>query len=303
MPNKLLILIVTFILFTGSLLSQEPEPPCSYPCPPPFKPWTRAVVLNHTLPGGSCPTCLVSFEYWYRECGEEIQVVLGSVHITGNCTQCEGWINWYAADWAVRNNPLIADKIAKGWTDTSRFCYEDYKLSLLACYQWVPGGGGIVINPGGWHTEPCNSTACCKFTLEICKNEDGILETAYQLDSPFIICDEGCFSGCNFYGDYLEKMNNYNNTLEYDNNNTSTAITPNPNDGSFTVNLKNYKLGNYSIVINDLLGNIIFNHSISVNSVDYQYKILLDNSKPGTYIYRIMFDNEVYQTGKLNITK
>jgi hypothetical protein len=297
-----LVLLLSAFTVSISVNAQTPEPPCSYSCAPPFTPWTYVLISNQALPNGSCPTCLITFEYWYRECNGEIQVVLGSVYQTGNCTQCESWIPWYAADWVAKNNPLILGKLAAGWRPETRYCYNDYKLSMVTCYHWVAGGGGIVTNPGGWHTEPCLTTECCVFKLEICKNEDGVIESAYQLQSSPVICEDGCFNGCGFYSDYYEK-NAINTTSEFENVLNPIFISPNPNNGNFRIDFNNSSKGNYSIIIFDILGNTIFSENISVKSIDYQQEISLDKCKAGTYIYNIMLDNEIYQSGKLNIFK
>lgn len=295
-----LVLFLSAFVVSISVFSQPPLPPCDHSCAPPFTQWVLAVETNHTLPGGSCPNCSVSFEYWYRICNGNIEVVVGSVFKSGDCALCDSWITWYAHDWASKHNPAILDVFAANWHLGERYCYDEQKFSMLSCYHWVPGGG--ITNPGGWHSEPCATEECCTFNMTICKNENGDIESAYQQTWPPmpVICEDGCENNCVFFSDSY-KIGSLTENSNEDNN--RVIITPNPNNGNFIVNFNVAEKGVYTVIITDLLGNTIYSESISVNSLSMQKEITLEKCNAGTYLYSIMFDTQSYQSGKISVIK
>lgn len=300
---KHLLAFIPILLVAISISQAQLEPPCTYSCPPPFTEWVHVIDTSQSMPNGACPDCSIAFEYWYRECGGEIQIVLGTVSYTGDCADCVSWMTWYVADWVAKNNPLILAALDSNWQPDTLYCHRDTKFSMVTCYEWVPGGGGgVVTNPDGWHTVPCNTTECCIFELEICKNPDGTVQSAHQLLSSPVICDSNCFNGCGFFSDYYEKINidqNLNRTGEE----KLITISPNPSKGTFSIEFNSVQKGNYTFVLNDIVGNQVFSETLNISSSHYLREISTVNILTGAYIYNIIYEGKVYQTGKLNFIK
>lgn len=294
---KKLMMFLILMIFT-SIKMYAIDPPCTTPCP--GSNWIEVTITNLGLPiccgpnhdESACPGCTISFTYKYRECFGQIQLALIQVTKNGPCDQCEGWLVWYAADWIAKNNPLTQNLINQNWIPGTRYCITDMKFSMVTCYQWVAGGG--MTNPD-WHTEACTDPGCCVYKIEICKNEDGIVESAQQMESMPIICANSCFNSCGFFANKLIELDN--NEFEI------TSLYPNPNKGKLNYKINNSEKGKYQIILNDLNGKEVLNEVINVNSIPFEGFIEMNDVSNGVYLYKIIINNNSVINGRIIVNK
>ncbi|WJJ97753.1 BNR-4 repeat-containing protein [Algibacter luteus] len=83
---------------------------------------------------------------------------------------------------------------------------------------------------------------------------------------------------------------------EVDTNPFSAKIFPNPATNSFTVLLNGGNRG--TIIINDMLGKIIYQNTMSTNRIDIENN---GRFKPGLYLIKVQDDNQRFYHGKLII--
>lgn len=76
------------------------------------------------------------------------------------------------------------------------------------------------------------------------------------------------------------------------------SISPNPSNGKFTMDLRNIKADNYSIIISDVLGQVVQ----SINTA-YNGLIEIDGTalKSGIYFFRVMNSKGIAGNGKFSV--
>lgn len=77
-------------------------------------------------------------------------------------------------------------------------------------------------------------------------------------------------------------------------NNTFTSVFPNPSSGTFTLQVENYK--NASVKITDLLGNTVFETSITKQNTTIDL-----NVAEGIYFYQVKNNSQLLKNGKIII--
>jgi len=304
-------MILISVFFLGSVAitySQPPSPPteCTTPCSP-YSPWIYESDVTQ-LPEplrNYCPSCIMFYEYWWRVCNDEIEIILGRVEYHGDCAQNPGCAVFpfvhYAAALAAKSNPPMVDTLISNCDPNGIYCKTEVKLSMVNCYQWQQGQGPLGPNDIYWYTVPCPNETCCEYELEVCIvdcDPEQIMSAIQSVYSP-ANCAQNCFNACADWGESLKSIQ----MMESDYHNDRIKLIPNPSNGEFTIDFGNANTGNYKFVITDLRGNKVFEDIISVASNNYQIDVKLDNLQNGTYFFSFIFDNVTYSNGKIIISK
>ncbi len=304
--KKILIIIGLYIIGVNILLSQ-PQPPCTMPCNP-YVPWTYHQGVPVLMPqAGQCPTCTLYVDYWERECNSIIQLQMGSIQTSGDCAECLDFIPYYAFDWVVSHSSLVENKLnALHSADPfNRHCISDIEASRSTCIEWINTGGA---SGPSWHAQTCTTNICCHYVMEVCIDANGIIESPSYIiyDGQEYDCDGLQGSCINYCGTYSVRKS-FNpekiNIEDLKKGSNYVTISPNPTKGNILMKFITKDFGEYKIIISNLTGKSIFEETVSVNSNGLQKEIDLGNSPDGIYLYKIIFDGKIMQSGKLNLVK
>lgn len=144
---------------------------------------------------------------------------------------------------------------------------EKFDTKVDTAWNVLPLGGGSVSQNGASY-EQCTMDA------------NGNLYVAYVSYSAFVQ-ELNCPTGIN----------------EISNNNASANVYPDPNNGTFTVALKNAPEKSYISVFN-VLGQTVYNTQLTAEKTT----VNIGSQTPGIYLYRILSENgSTISTGKLEI--
>ncbi|MGE5480376.1 MAG: T9SS type A sorting domain-containing protein [Chloroflexota bacterium] len=307
--KKILSALLFMIGFATIAYAQPSLPSCpnSVECTPVDVPWGLPKSATVILPPGNCPGCTIEIQWWSRECGNGIQIKMGSVSVEdGDCSACMSWIPSFAARYALKNDPIILSNFI-GWTEGQTICVRSIKLSRFSCFRWVPGKAGESGPYPGWsHMEQCapDLTGCCEYTVEVCKTWEGTINDAIYIDSEPIGCEEGCQNNCTFNdGEVWLKQGVASPDTKEFNLGESFEITPNPNDGNAHLKMAVKEKGAYTLTITDLRGNPVFETILKLGRNTYESDLKLNSLAAGPYLYKVTIGNKTCFNGKINIIK
>jgi Secretion system C-terminal sorting domain len=154
-------------------------------------------------------------------------------------------------------------------------------------YIFVSGYPGVYISPdNGIHWT---------------KN-DSLLQY-YNYFSSLIIFGDYIFGADTFHGIFRAKLSDLITVVKESVQNNETMIYPNPSSGKFNIKLVSSEIGQFRIMIYDILGNIIYTNDFDKLQNEATFNIDLTGSGTGTYFYKLISPNAVVSTGKIFILK
>lgn len=140
---------------------------------------------------------------------------------------------------------------------------------------------------GTWGNEPVyKANNAMDWSQILTSDHDRPFGMCIGKDNHLVICDWGenslSFIDLDSYG-----------TDEYVINSSELCVYPNPSDGRITLSVKNYGSGKCEILIQDMMGNIVFHEQQANQNTNYKVELDLSHLKAGTYIVNIISDTNI----------
>ncbi len=293
MTKKVIIFVFTFMLLTGSLLSQEPDPPCDMDCLP-QSPWLYDHLGPYSIPG--CPNCTISFDCWYRPsaCGVFKDLQLGEITLSLACLACPFSIKDFidfAEDQLILNNPIPKP-------DTGH-CETNWRAIRASCWAFLPMGGDTILSP-------CEPSQCCWSTLTLCRDSSGVL---YYTKNPPFPTPNMCYVypyPCTFICEEMPEPAPTPLGLDENinpQNGFSTLVYPNPGTAWFNIKFNSESEGLHTIEVYNELGNLITIYDFSKLQGEITIQLNMSDYPNGNYNYVIKYNNKPGINGSFNLIK
>jgi len=301
-------MLVSIIQF-GYAVNNCGLPPCSAT-------WTYVPDVTIPSPPG-CGTCWVKASYSWRYCDGYLDIRIGTVRISANCScPSEFPLMAYIANYINTHNTKFQDLIANEKLNNPNdppWCVENVRTQLFLCWSY----GDSYLNPDEEEEIPvidCLENYCCTVVLTYCTEDENLqifgYPTVTNTSCDDCVCDpfEGheCQTDCGWFAEHQPlkiSMEQLKPETILDSKRDIVSIVPNPSNGNVTIIYKTTIKGDYKIIFNDVLGKTIFEDISYINSNQFQKDVSLKNFPDGKYFYKLILKGEVLQTGKIDIVK
>jgi hypothetical protein len=287
------------LVFTHKTFAQNPVPYCDSTCLP-QSPWTPQTT-SFSLP--NCPQCTIYV--WYQErlntCDSLYEIIVEDFAWEGNgCNDCvdqyypSSSLAWYINNYIIAHNSFT-DQIPNGQ------CRVDISSVFYSCYRKVQ----IIGTQNNYHIEPCAQTTCCTYYYRICRDIQGNInpfppEIIGVLSPPIVLCSQECNIYCQ--GNQPPpptklKIDQYKQNLIIEKFNISVV------DNIFTLEFLSEDSKDFNFILSNLRGETISIANIKSNKGFNKININTDDLLNGFYVYKIILNNEILQSGKLTLIK
>lgn len=305
----LLLLSGAFILTTSNIIADDP-PPCVPDCPlVTFTiPQTTETFEVSACTEESGPSCSITVTYtWRTGCDDwqDVQITkLSNGQYCNNCGLEEYFRQALLA--IIKKNTMDFDPKVD-----SVGCDSTWRFIIYSCWNmiYVPVGDDDTARV--WLA--CVNSTCCEQELAVCRNPNGSINVTSlgdptgQDDCPVEDC--GMYSVCDwfdfddFYFIKAPCLEIYDDQQPSIISQVGDPIKIIIHKETIELNEFHGKKGNMTFNLFDIYGNAVIQTSAQIGSVNYRMIISTSDLISGVYLYQIVFDDKVLQTGKLPIVR
>lgn len=288
-----LVLIFSAFLTSNNVNAQDTIPPCEMDCLP-QSPWVLDTLGQYTIPG--CPSCTLSFTYWYRTnaCGVFKDLQLGEITLSLACLSCPLSIKDFV-DFAV-DKMILYNEIPK--PDSGK-CDTYWRAINASCWGFIESGNDTVL-------KPCKPSECCWRTLTMCTDSSG--NVTYSQHPPFTTPDI-CYIypyPCTFVCDEMPQPTPTPSGLEETTNllnGFGTLVYPNPGTDWFNIKFHSDSEGQHTIEVFDESGNLITVKDFVKVQGEIIIQLNMSSFSNGNYRYVIKHNDKLGISGSFNVVK
>ncbi|MCO5250408.1 MAG: T9SS type A sorting domain-containing protein [Candidatus Kapabacteria bacterium] len=275
------------------------------------------------VPG--CFNCPVTVSYVTRKCNDkqELQITGFWTHNTWNCRNCPDEMLYDAALKEI----IYKNKMEFEPTEVND-CDTTWRVGISSCFgtyiytnwimKWEEAGPS---GPGGWVSVldtivvrvVCDTIDCCFKQLTVCRYDDHITiadgassdtniiclpPLQFPMLEPPVFCGPSCDwldSLEGYYYPHLSSKESYGaKFFLYEEIKVNSYIQ----NGKFNLEIESPNSSEIKFTVYDYLGNIFIQSPIRIQAGTTRYNIDLTPLNTGTYIYTIVFDENLIKTDK-----